>query len=89
MNALNLSENIMRLRHERKITQEELADFVGVTKAAVSNFYCGISERHFDSGGDKRSVKEKDSGGEDSGAVCYWLFGIWILSVICFDRKRL
>lgn len=32
MNALNLAENIMRLRHERKITQEELADFVGVRR---------------------------------------------------------
>ena len=43
MNALNLSENIMRLRHERKITQEELADFVGVTKAAVSKWESGKS----------------------------------------------
>lgn len=25
MNALNLAENIMRLRHERKITQEDSA----------------------------------------------------------------
>lgn len=44
MNALNLSENIMRLRHERKITQEELADFVGVTKAAVSKWESGVSQ---------------------------------------------
>ena len=41
MNALNLAENIMRLRHERKITQEELADFVGVTKASVSKWESG------------------------------------------------
>ncbi len=34
----NLWDNIARLRRERKITQEELADFLGVTKAAVSKW---------------------------------------------------
>lgn len=38
MNILNLSGNIVRLRRERKITQEELADFIGVTKASVSKW---------------------------------------------------
>lgn len=38
MNTLNLAENIIRLRHEKKITQEQLADFVGVTKASVSKW---------------------------------------------------
>ena len=38
MDGLNLSSNITRLRHERKLTQEELADFVGVTKASVSKW---------------------------------------------------
>ena len=38
MNALNLVENIIRLRHDKKITQEQLADFVGVTKASVSKW---------------------------------------------------
>lgn len=38
MNALNLAENIIRLRHDKKITQEQLADFVGVTKASVSKW---------------------------------------------------
>lgn len=38
MNELNLSENITRLRRERKLTQEELADFLGVTKASVSKW---------------------------------------------------
>lgn len=43
MSGLNLSENIARLRHEREITQEELADFVGVTKASVSKWESGKS----------------------------------------------
>lgn len=38
MDVLNLSENIIRLRHARKLTQEELADFIGVTKASVSKW---------------------------------------------------
>ena len=38
MNKLNLPENIIRLRHEKKLTQEELADFMGVTKASVSKW---------------------------------------------------
>lgn len=38
MYELNLANNITRLRHEHKITQEELADFLGVTKASVSKW---------------------------------------------------
>lgn len=38
MNVLNLADNIIRLRHDKKITQEQLADFVGVTKASVSKW---------------------------------------------------
>lgn len=38
MNTLNFSDNIIRLRHKKKITQEQLADFVGVTKASVSKW---------------------------------------------------
>lgn len=38
MYELNLAQNITRLRHERKITQEELADFLSVTKASVSKW---------------------------------------------------
>ena len=37
-NMINLAENIIRLRHEKKITQEQLADYVGVTKASVSKW---------------------------------------------------
>lgn len=43
MNKLNLSDNITRLRRERKLTQEELADFCGVTKASVSKWEKGIN----------------------------------------------
>ena len=43
MNKLNLPENIIRLRHEKKLTQEELADFIGVTKASVSKWEKGIN----------------------------------------------
>ncbi len=43
MNELHLSENIAGLRREKKITQEELADFLGVTKAAVSKWENGVS----------------------------------------------
>lgn len=38
MNTLNISDNIVRLRHKKNITQEQLADFVGVTKASVSKW---------------------------------------------------
>ena len=36
MEILNFSKNISNLRKERKITQENLANYLGVTKAAVS-----------------------------------------------------
>ena len=35
---INLAENIISFRHEKKITQEQLADYVGVTKASVSKW---------------------------------------------------
>lgn len=43
MQELSIAENIIRLRHERGITQEELADFVGITKASVSKWESGKS----------------------------------------------
>ncbi len=43
MNSLNFSNNITRLRHEKNITQEQLAEFVGVTKASVSKWETGQS----------------------------------------------
>ena len=44
MEGLRFSENITRLRRERKITQEELALFIGVTKASVSKWETGVSQ---------------------------------------------
>lgn len=38
MQIFNLGDNIIRLRHEKKLTQEEIAAFVGVTKASVSKW---------------------------------------------------
>lgn len=38
MSQINLAKNITRLRHDRNITQEQLADFIGVTKASVSKW---------------------------------------------------
>lgn len=35
---LNFSDNLIQLRHQKKVTQEQLADFVGVTKASVSKW---------------------------------------------------
>lgn len=38
MNRLNIADNIVQLRHNKKITQEQLAEFIGVTKASVSKW---------------------------------------------------
>lgn len=38
MNRFNIGNNILRLRHQKKITQQELANFIGVTKASVSKW---------------------------------------------------
>lgn len=43
MSHINIAENIVRLRHEKRITQEQLAQFIGVTKAAVSKWETGQS----------------------------------------------
>ena len=43
MNKLNLPDNIIRLRRKKKLTQEELADFMGVTKASVSKWEKGVN----------------------------------------------
>lgn len=38
MDTINLADNIARLRRRQQITQEELANYLGVTKAAVSKW---------------------------------------------------
>lgn len=43
MKCINIAENLMRLRHERGVTQEVVADFLGVTKASVSKWETGVS----------------------------------------------
>lgn len=43
MNALRISENIMHLRKQKGITQDEVAAFLGVTKASVSKWENGQS----------------------------------------------
>ena len=43
MHQLKIAENIVRLRHEKKVTQERLAEFLGVTKASVSKWETGQS----------------------------------------------
>jgi DNA-binding transcriptional regulator YiaG len=42
MNKLAFSENIVTMRHKKKITQEQLADFLGVTKGSVSKWETGV-----------------------------------------------
>lgn len=43
MDKLKLADNIVKFRREMKLTQEELADFMGVTKASVSKWEKGIN----------------------------------------------
>ncbi len=41
MNTIQISENITQLRKKKQITQEALADYLGVTKASVSKWETG------------------------------------------------
>ncbi|MEG0855451.1 MAG: helix-turn-helix transcriptional regulator [Terrisporobacter sp.] len=43
MEKINFSKNLLGLRKKRKITQEELANYLGITKAAVSKWELGQS----------------------------------------------
>lgn len=38
MIQLNIAENLVKLRHKKKVTQDEVATFLGVTKASVSKW---------------------------------------------------
>ncbi len=42
---MNLGHNILTLRRQKAITQEELADALGVTAAAVSKWENEVSQR--------------------------------------------
>ena len=41
---LNIQENIRNMRRERKLTQEQLAEALGVTMGAVSKWESGVSQ---------------------------------------------
>ena len=43
MKNIHLAKKITSLRKDRKITQEALAKFLGVSKAAVSKWETGVS----------------------------------------------
>lgn len=43
MSQFNLNKNLMQLRYKKGITQEKLADFLGVSKASVSKWETGQS----------------------------------------------
>ena len=43
MNEINIASRLVEERHKKKITQEELAAYIGVSKAAVSKWEGGIS----------------------------------------------
>lgn len=43
MDSIHFAERIAKMRRDKKITQEQLADFVGVTKASVSKWETGQS----------------------------------------------
>lgn len=43
MKELNLSSILLENRHKRGITQEQLAAFLGVSKASVSKWETGVS----------------------------------------------
>lgn len=41
--TIYLGENIKRLRREKELTQETLAEFLGVTFQSISNWERGVS----------------------------------------------
>lgn len=43
MSEINIARQLVAARHKKKITQEELASYIGVSKAAVSKWESGIS----------------------------------------------
>lgn len=43
MNEINIARKLISARHVKKITQKELASYIGVSKAAVSKWESGVS----------------------------------------------
>ncbi|MEJ9159419.1 helix-turn-helix transcriptional regulator, partial [Paenibacillus graminis] len=43
MNIITVGQNIRKLRDERNITQQQIADSLGVTFQAVSKWECGTT----------------------------------------------
>ena len=43
MNLLHIAENLVKFRHNKKVTQDDIALFLGVTKASVSKWENGQS----------------------------------------------
>lgn len=43
MNELQIGAVLSECRHKQKVTQEELAEYLGVSKAAVSKWETGVS----------------------------------------------
>ena len=41
---INIADNLKRLRKQREITQEDLANFIGVSFQAVSKWERGVSQ---------------------------------------------
>lgn len=41
---MNLGKNIMKYRRETGITQEQLAEYMGVSKSSVSKWETGVSQ---------------------------------------------
>lgn len=44
MNDLNIGKTILTLRKDKNITQEQLANMVGVSAGAVSKWETGVSQ---------------------------------------------
>lgn len=44
MSKLSLSDTLVSLRTAHRLTQEEVASHLGITKAAISKWECGVSQ---------------------------------------------
>ncbi|HID1129575.1 TPA: helix-turn-helix domain-containing protein [Clostridioides difficile] len=44
MNELNIARTLILKRKEKGITQDELANYIGVSKASVSKWETGVSQ---------------------------------------------